>query len=94
MTDFDDVRAPHDDTPATSTDQPDVAGTEDDDARPPGPREQAGVAEGTSTAVTPAAGTSEAMAPAEGIHQPDVGPGGEQFDTDERPAPNRTTGSR
>lgn len=81
------------DTPATSTDQPDAA-ADDGLAVGPAPSQQAGVADDTTTSLTPATGTSESMAPVEGIHRPDVGPGGEQLDTAERPAPNRTTGSR
>ncbi|MDQ6876054.1 MAG: hypothetical protein M3042_13465 [Actinomycetota bacterium] len=84
----------HTDMPASGTDQPDAAGvpaqSPDSSATDP----QAGVPERSVTDVTPAPGTSEEMAPIEGVHTPEVGPGGEQFDTAEPAVPNRTTDSR
>ncbi|MGI8613751.1 MAG: hypothetical protein ACR2KL_07420 [Nocardioidaceae bacterium] len=56
--------------------------------------DQAGVPGRTVTDVTAAPGTSEGMAPVQGVHTPDAGPGGAQFDTDQPPVPGRTTGSR
>jgi hypothetical protein len=53
-----------------------------------------GVPAGTAPGVAPAPGTSEAMRPVDGIHTPDVGPGGEQFDTAATPIPGRTDHSR
>jgi hypothetical protein len=52
-----------------------------------------GVPHGTAPEVQAAEGTAEAAAAAEGIHTPDVGPGGSDIDTDERPltARPRTT---
>jgi hypothetical protein len=44
--------------------------------------------------VTPAIGTSEAFSPVEGAYLPDVGPGGADIDTDERPLPGRTREAR
>ncbi len=56
-------------------------------------RPQAGVPDGTVTDETPALGTSEVLSPVQGVHTPDVGPGGEQFDTEEPGAANRTGGT-
>lgn len=82
----------HDGTPGTATDQPDTSaeGTHE------GAREQAqaGVPERGVTDVTAAPGTSEALPPVEGVHVPDTGPGGADFDTDQSPLPGRTTDSR
>jgi hypothetical protein len=49
-----------------------------------------GVPEGTAPEVPSALWSSEAMQPVDGVHTPDVGPSGEDFDTDARPLPNRS----
>lgn len=81
------------DTPAGSTRDPDDptagAGTHAVTDRP-----QAGVPERAVPEAPAADGTSEAVEPVQGVHTPDVGPGGEQFDTGSTPLPGRTQGSR
>lgn len=84
----------HVDMPASGSDQPDAAGGPAEVGDTTATAAQAGVPERTVTDVTPAPGTSEAMAPVEGVHTPDAGPGGEQFDTAAPAVPNRTTDSR
>jgi len=94
----------HDKTPSTQIGQPDssaeteLADTEiasvGASAETRSEPDQAGVPGRTVTDVTAAPGTSEGMAPVQGVHTPDAGPGGAQFDTDQPPVPGRTTGSR
>ncbi|GAA0279377.1 hypothetical protein [Cryptosporangium japonicum] len=55
---------------------------------------EGGVPAGTAPEVEPALGTSESMAPVDGVHTPDVGPGGEQFDTDSPPLTQRPEAAR
>ncbi|SHM32933.1 hypothetical protein [Cryptosporangium aurantiacum] len=61
----------------------------------PAPAAKAGgVPHGTAPEVTTAPGTSETMLPVDGVHTPDVGPGGQEFDTDATPLPGRTDHAR
>jgi hypothetical protein len=53
-----------------------------------------GVPADTAPEVPAALGTSESMAPVDGVHTPDVGPGGEQFDTAARPLTQRPASAR
>ncbi|MFG1923678.1 hypothetical protein [Cryptosporangium sp. NPDC048952] len=58
------------------------------------PSGEGGVPDDTAPEVAPALGTSESMAPVEGVHTPDVGAGGREFDTAATPLPGRTDHSR
>lgn len=58
------------------------------------PRGEPGLPAGTAPDVAPALGTSESMRPVDGVHTPDIGPGGEQFDTEATPLPGRTDHAR
>lgn len=49
---------------------------------------------GTAPEVLPALGTSETMKPVMGVHTPDVGEGGRDFDTAATPLPGRTDHGR
>jgi hypothetical protein len=60
----------------------------------PGDEAAEGVPPGTAPEVQPALGTSETMAPATGVHTPDVGEGGAEFDTAATPLPGRTDYAR
>ncbi len=91
----------HDRTPSTGTGRPDAATDSTSAPVKTAPIDasssdnQAGVPrERAVTDVAAAPGTSEGLKPVEGIHTPDVGPGGEQFDTDQPGIPGRTTDSR
>ncbi|MFI5957232.1 hypothetical protein [Cryptosporangium sp. NPDC051539] len=53
-----------------------------------------GVPPGTAPEVAAALGTSESLEPVDGVHTPDVGPGGEQFDTASRPLTQRPEAAR
>jgi len=46
-----------------------------------------GVPAGTAPEAPAALGTSESLAPVSGVHTPDAGPSGDDFDTDARPLP-------
>lgn len=80
-----------------STDEPDdptagnsaPAGDLGETDRPP-----VGAPEGTVPEAPAMPGTSESAEPVQGTHTPDVGPGGEQIDTDSHPMPGRTDGAR
>ncbi|WP_035857113.1 hypothetical protein [Cryptosporangium arvum] len=58
------------------------------------PSGEGGVPPGTAPEVEPALGTSESMAPVDGVHTPDVGAGGQEFDTSATPLPGRADHSR
>ena len=79
---------------------PDEARTGDGEAADPedypvgGSGKAGGVPAGTAPDVPAALGTSESMAPVDGVHTPDVGPGGEQFDTASRPLTQRPEAAR
>ncbi len=77
----------HDHTPTTGTDQANAAA--EAPGAEPATQPQAGVPDGAVTDVTPAPGTSEAMRAVDGAYLTEAGPGGADFDTDERPVPGR-----
>lgn len=81
--------------PAADSDQPDApVGTRDGTAADRDPdRPQAGVPESTVTDPTPTLGTSEEMEPVQGVHTPDVGPGGDQIDTEDHAHRGRAAGT-
>jgi hypothetical protein len=83
----------HDDSPSTGTEQPDKVARDGSRIDEPDGT-QAGVPEAGVTDLTPAPGTSESFPAVEGAYAPDVGPGGADLDTDQRPLPGRTTDSR
>jgi hypothetical protein len=53
-----------------------------------------GIPPGTGPEVPAAPGTAEAAEPDLGVHSPDAGPGGADFDTDEDPLASRPRSSR
>ncbi len=95
----------HDLTPSTKPGQADAAGgselrhseiagvADSAQSRPGGDQGDVGD-ERAVTDIAAAPGTSESMVPVQGVHTPDAGPGGAQFDTDQPGVPGRTTGSR
>ena len=94
-----------DDTDEVPPGQPDADGTSGSTDEPDDPtagaggvaetdRPQVGAPEGTLPEAPAMPGTTEAATPVQGTHTPDVGPGGEQLDTDSHPVPGRTDGSR
>jgi hypothetical protein len=94
----------HDTMPSTQMTQPDAPGGRNlssskiaevgASAETRAGRDQADVNERGVTDPKAAPGTSESMLPVQGVHTPDVGPGGAQFDTDEPAAPRRAPNSR
>jgi hypothetical protein len=62
------------------------------DSLPPGA--DGSLPPGTGPEVPPALGTSETMTPVLGVHTPDVGEGGRDFDTAATPLPGRTDHGR
>jgi hypothetical protein len=81
-----------DDPASTSTRRPDAAADAENDAG--GLEVQARVPERAVTDVITAPGTSETSPPVQGVHTPDVGPGGAEFDTGEPALKNRNPQSR
>jgi hypothetical protein len=78
----------HGDSPAATTDDADRQ-TQIGTPLPGRVEEQVGAPERAVPDVPPAHGTSEELPAVAGVHTPDVGPGGEQFDTAEHPSPGR-----
>ncbi|MGB9376977.1 MAG: hypothetical protein WCB04_05615 [Mycobacteriales bacterium] len=86
-------RGVDDELPSSGRNQPDSVA----EGAAPGmhsDRPQAGVPDTTVTDTTPAPGTSEAMPPVQGTHTPDVGPGGDDLDTDDPASRGGAAGTR